>query len=230
MEGATIQYGKDASGKEKAGPVLVTGYYLLNEDSGENDPFLYIAQGAYSGEISDITYLVGAGYNMYRNLENLNYGKLNGGSDSWPYHHAGYNIAEIFTKIGGQITETLPWKLYGQYAFNTSDHDTQSKIDNSKRTAWLAGVTIGDAKQPGQWSLDGKYVSIERDAVFPLFTDSDRKTNSQLTNIRGFEVAATYHLVQNMSVGARYYRYKNIDKSAGDPTLNTLQVDAVVKF
>ena len=95
----------------------------------------------------------------------------------------------------------------------------------------MTGLTIGDAKQVGQWALDTKYLRLERDAVFPLFTDSDRKP-ADLVNIKGFEVAGSYHLVQNLTVSARYYQYNNIDASATkfNPTLHQLQLDAVVKF
>jgi Putative porin len=238
FEGATVQYGKDADGKEKDGLIAIAGYYFLNENNSntQSSPYLYLAQGAYKGEINDISYLFGAGYNLYKSLGNLSIVDMNANSalsTSVPtnWAHSGYNIAEIFGKVGGQLTDTLPWKVYGQFAFNTASHADHSAIDDSKRNAWLGGVTIGDAKQVGQWALDGKYVKIERDALFPLFTDSDRKP-VDLVNIKGFELAGTYHLVQNFTVGARYYQYNNLDASATtyNPTLHQLQLDALVKF
>ena len=66
--------------------------------------------------------------------------------------------------------------------------------------------------------------------MFPIFTDSDRKVGDWNTNTKGWELGATYHLVQNMTVGAKYYHYSQIDPVGGDPKLHTLQVDAVVKF
>jgi hypothetical protein len=238
IEGATVQYGKDANGKEKDGLIALAGYYFLNENNVNtiSSPYLYLAQAALKGEASDISYLFGGGYDLYKSLQNLSIVDTNaktGVSSSVPttWTNSGYNIAELFGKVGGQLTETLPWKVYGQYALNTASHADHSSIDDNKRNAWLAGVTIGDAKQVGQWALDSKYVRIERDAVFPLFTDSDRKVND-IVNVKGFEVAGTYHLVQNFTIGARYYQYNNIDASAGkfNPTLHQLQLDALVKF
>ncbi|MCX6179562.1 MAG: putative porin [Chlorobiales bacterium] len=238
IEGATVQYGKDANGKEKDGLIALAGYYFLNENNTNtiSSPYLYLAQAALKGEVSDVSYLFGGGYDLYKSLQNLSIVDTNaktGVSSSVPttWTNSGYNIAELFGKVGGQLTETLPWKVYGQYALNTASHADHSSIDDNKRNAWLAGVTIGDAKQVGQWALDSKYVRIERDAVFPLFTDSDRKVND-IVNVKGFEVAGTYHLVQNFTIGARYYQYNNIDASAGkfNPTLHQLQLDAVVKF
>lgn len=237
IEGATLQYGKDAAGKEKDGLIFVAGYYFLDEQfsatshSGENDPFLTVVQGAYKGEISDISYMIGAGDNSFRNLRHFS-------SDiaalsAYPYsiNVADRNVVELFGNIGGQVTETLPWKIYGQYAFNTCSNSDDIRIDNKKRKAWLAGVTIGDAKQPGQWAVDFNYNRIERDSVFPIFTDSDRKVGSFNSNTMGWEVGATYHLVQNMTVGAKYYNYRQIvGVESGDPRLHTLQCDLVVKF
>jgi opacity protein-like surface antigen len=237
IEGATLQYGKDSAGKEKDGLILVAGYYFLDEQSnatsnaGENDPFLTVVQAAYKGEVSDISYMIGAGDNNFRNLRHFS-------SDiaalaAYPYNIgvADRNVVELFGNIGGQVTETLPWKVYGQYAFNTSSHTDDIRIDDKKRKAWLAGVTIGDAKQPGDWALDFNYNHIERDSVFPIFTDSDRKVGNYNSNTMGWELGATYHLVQNMTVGAKYYNYRQIEGvESGDPRLHTLQADLVVKF
>ena len=249
FEGATVQYGKDADGKEKNGPIAIAGYYLLDSWSSTtlSDPTLFIAQAAYKGEVNDIRYTLGAGYNVYGNVDNIS---LTYGADKSGYapstvttaptylQNKGYKIVELFGNIGGQITETLPWNIYGQYAFNTAKNADYHAINDSKRNAWLAGLTIGDAKQVGQWALDAKYDRIESDSLFPYFTDSDRKVGGSLglsrptaiVNIKGFEVALTYHLIQNMTIGARYFCYNEINKEALNPTLHQLQVDALVKF
>ncbi len=249
IEGVTLQYGKDSEGKDKDGLMMVAGYYFLDErfnatnHSNENDPFMTVLQVAYKGELNDMNYMVGVGDNNFRNLNHfsfvttdpaagaaspLNYVKAATYANS--INVADRNVIELFGTLGGDLTETLPWKLYGQYAFNTSGDSHGKNIENGKRKAWLAGVTIGNAKQPGQWALDFNYNHIERDSVFPIFTDSDRKVGDWNTNTKGWELGATYHLVQNMTVGAKYYHYSQIDPVGGDPKLHTLQVDAVVKF
>ncbi len=249
FEGATVQYGKDADGKEKNGPVAIAGYYLLDSWSSTtlSDPTLFIAQAAYKGEVNDIRYTLGAGYNVYSSVDNIS---ITYGADKSGYapstvataptylQNKGYKIVELFGNIGGQITETIPWNIYGQYTFNTAKNADYHAINDSKRNAWLAGLTIGDAKQVGQWALDAKYDRIESDSLFPYFTDSDRKVGGSLglsrptaiVNIKGFEVALTYHLIQNMTIGARYFCYNEINKEALNPTLHQLQVDALVKF
>ncbi len=241
FEGATLQYGKDSDGKDKDGLIAVAGYYTLNSWSSTTvtDPALMIGQLAYKGELNEMSYTVGGAYNMYRSVQNISITgdkaaigtDTNGAYYSAPtpaaYPNSRYNIAELFGKIGGQLTDTLPWKVYGQYAHNTASN--AKAIAYNRKNAWLAGVSLGEAKQVGEWALDAKYDHIERDAVFPLFTDSDRKVGT-IVNVKGFEVAGTYHLVQNLTVGARYFHYSNIDKVAGDPTLHQVQLDALVKF
>ena len=125
LEGATLQYGKDSSGKEKDGLVLVAGYYFLDEQFNatnkayENDPLLTVVQAAYKGEVSDISYLIGAGDNNFRNLRHFSSSVQ--ALSAYPYsiNVADRNVVELFGNIGGQVTQTLPWKIYGQYAFNT---------------------------------------------------------------------------------------------------------------
>ncbi|NTU58425.1 MAG: hypothetical protein HGB00_05835 [Chlorobiaceae bacterium] len=242
LEGVTVQYGKDSAGKEKDGLMFVAGYYFLDEQFNatngafENDPFLTIAQAAYRGEIYDMGYTIGIGDNNFRNLGHFSSSVQSLSAYPYSINVADRNVVELFGTLGGQVTETLPWKLYGQYAFNTSSKTDDARIDNSKRKAWLAGINVGDAKQPGQWALDFNFNHIERDSVFPIFTDSDRKVSNWNTNTEGWEVGATYHLVQNMTVGAKYYNYRQLDHSgftgadSTNPRLHTLQADLVVKF
>ena len=233
LEGVTLQYGKAADGKEKDGLIFNAGYYFLdqispattdiagyNAPSKENDPFLTIVQIAYKGNVADYSYMLGVGDHNFRNLEFLPV------YDAKNVNVPSRNLVELFGNIGGDITETLPWQLRGQFAHNTSN-----KAVTNQKDAWLAGLSIGDAKQPGQWKVDFNYNRIEKDSVFPFFTDSDRKVGSYNTGTQGWEVGATYHLVQNMTVGAKYYNYYQIHSlEAGNPHLHTLQCDMVVKF
>ncbi len=239
LEGATLQYGKDADGKEKDGVNAVVGYYQLNEVSDkstdlpanrEQDGYLFAGQLAYKGEVSDFGYTLGAAYYDYVNFDYNNPSGTATYKPAFDYRGKDFNIVELFASVGGPITETIPWKVYGQYAFNTASDDNSRSdrynIDDSKRDAYLVGLQIGNAKNPGQWSLSGEYVSIERDAVTVL-TDSDRNGASS-TDLEGFKLNATYHLVQNMTLGATYMNFNKIDD---DTTTNHLfQADVVVKF
>ncbi len=234
FEGATLQYGKDAAGKEKDGLSAVIGYYPLNEMNGVANPgspnkyddaYLFATQASYKGEVSDINYQLGAAYYDYVNFD------YNGMVLKQAMNYSGkdFNIVELFGKVGGQITDTLPWQINGQYAFNTAKNDgvRYTNIDENNRKSYLVEAKIGDAKQVGQWFTSAEYAYIEQDAVTG-FTDSDRNRGSQ-TNLKGIKIGAAYHLVQNMTLGLNYFRFKRI---IGDtlPTTQLLWVDATVKF
>jgi hypothetical protein len=240
FEGATLQYGKDGDGKEKDGASAAVGYYFVDENKSittkEQDTCLIGAVASWKGAVSDYGYAIGAGYYNFIHLDNLD--NLTGSSKPSLAQMAtgkDFDVVEFFGNVGGDITKTIPWKLYGQYAFNTAKHDTGKKVNiiNSERDAYLVGLQIGNAKAPGQWSLSGEYVSIERDAVAPI-TDSDRNGGS-FTNMEGFKVGVVYHLVQNMTIGATYYNFdwKNKDLVSvadSDDRQHLLQADVVVKF
>lgn len=238
FEGATLQYGKAADGKEKNGLVCIAGYYFLdqtspstsssgyNDPSKENDPFLTVVQLAYKGEVGDYPYMIGVSDHNFRNLNHL---AVYDSATTSPLNNVNVpdrNLVELFGTFGGQLTEKLPWQVRGQFANNTSNHAVAGQ-----RNAWLAGVSLGDAKQPGQWALDFNYNHLEGDSVFPFFTDSDRKVANHNSGTQGWELGATYHLVQNMTIGAKYYNYYQIfNVEANNPHLHTLQCDMVVKF
>ncbi|NTV05440.1 MAG: hypothetical protein HGA59_02895 [Chlorobiaceae bacterium] len=243
FEGATLQYGKDEDGKEKDCINAVVGYYELTEFNGiqsklatpasgrEQNAYLIAAQAACSGELSDLNYKLGAGYYNY---VNFNYQIAAPNSPAPNYTGKDFNIVEIFGKVGGQLTDTLPWQINGQYAFNTAKKSSSYPgIDNSKRNSYLVEAKIGDAKQVGQWSLNADYVRIERDALTVL-TDSDRNMGAA-TDLKGFKIGAAYHLVQNLTLGVNYFNFKTIDDktTAADesaPTRHIFMADAVVKF
>lgn len=237
FEGGTLQYGKDADGKEKDGLGAVAGYYMLNElksvTTKEQDAYLVAGQISYKGAISDISYQFGAAYYDYVNFDYSNAANPDKYNPEFDYTGKDFNIVELFGSFGGQITDTLPWKVSGQYAFNTAKNADWESIDDDKRDSYLVELKIGDAKQVGQWSLYGDYVRIERDAL-TVFTDSDRNM-AAATDLKGFKVGAVYHLVQNMTLGVNYFNFKTIDNKAtpadeSELTRHILMADVVVKF
>jgi len=243
FEGVTIQYGKDADGKEKEGLSAVAGYYSLQEFNGvqtvlttppagqEKNAILLVGQAAYTGELSNLNYKIGAGYYDYANFA---YQIVAPNSPAPNYTGKDFNIVELFGTLDGQITELLPWKLSVQYAFNMAQKDaTNSTIDDAKRSSYLLEAKIGDAKQVGQWSLNADYIRIERDAL-TILTDSDRNMGAA-TNLAGFKVGGNYHLAQNLTLGLTWFQFKTIDDKStvtdeSAPTRRIIMADAVVKF
>ncbi|MFZ4800983.1 MAG: putative porin [Chlorobium sp.] len=240
FEGVTIQYGKDADGKEKEGLSAVAGYYSLQEFDGvqtvlttppagqEKNAILLVGQAAYTGELSNLNYKIGAGYYDYANFAYL----IAAPNKPAPnYTGKDFNIVELFGTLDGQITELLPWKVSVQYAVNTAKKDaTNINIDDAQRSSYLLEAKIGDAKQVGQWSVNADYIRIERDAL-TILTDSDRNMGAA-TNLTGFKVGGNYHLAQNLTLGLTWFQFKTIDDITDEsaPTRRIIMADAVVKF
>lgn len=239
LEGVTLQSGKELGGKETAGLNLVAGYYIVDENNRATsmvpDATMTVMQGAWSGKLNAMPFMVGAGYTAYQHLGNLKTATQTSLATDYllpaNLSASAYQIVELFGKIGGNLTATLPWKIYGQFAANAASNSDHPNIDNNRRNAYLIGMSIGKTKKPGDWSLDLNLNRIERDAVFAPFTDADRKVKST-TNIKGFEIGAKYQLAENLYLGAQYFQYTNIDTSQDltDPTLRLLQLDTQLSF
>ncbi|WP_164926950.1 putative porin [Chlorobaculum tepidum] len=222
IEGATLQYGKDVSGKQKSGPSLIAGYYTLENYATASDPCIFAVQGAYMGTVSGADFNLGASYFDYVHMKNVAWwnspnGPANDGKD--------FRILEVFGTLGGKLGGSLPATLYAQYAHNTAL--------NSDNNAVLAGLKLGSDKKPGGWTLDGGYFYIEKYAVTPL-TDGDRPMSSKYsTDIKGLKIGATYQLVQNMTLGATYFHVNPVDSSLTGSTSdhkNLVQADVAVNF
>jgi hypothetical protein len=129
-----------------------------------------------------------------------------------------YSIAEGFVKLGLDVG--FPISVYGDYAMN---NDAETEDD----TAFMAGFTVGAAKDPGSLELDYNYREVEADSVFGLFTDSDSFGGG--TNGSGHRLQLTYMVDKNTSAGLTYFKDETgINKTAKD--YDRLQVDFVVKF
>ncbi|KAA6232690.1 hypothetical protein FP507_06060 [Chlorobium phaeovibrioides] len=236
LEGITVQYGKDAKGKEKSGLCAIAGYYLVDEAAyvGEYEgtaPYLLAAQLSYKGTVSDLGYQVGA---SYYNYVNLGHGKIADYSEEMDY-----DIVELFGNVSGKVS-SLPWKLYGQFAQNFADTDEHTYLDDDANTAYLVGLKLGKAKKPGQMEASVEYFNLGESSVNPYLTDSDRGdltaqevVGDFLTNVEGFKVGAKYQLIQNMQLGMTYFNTGYADAPEGtdsDWRGHMLQADAVVKF
>jgi hypothetical protein len=227
IEGATLQYGKDAKGKEKAGLCAVAGYYALSEVKAGDDAYVAAVQASYKGELSGLGYQIGASYYDYVHLAGQEY-DLSEDKDN-TYGAVDYDIVELFGNVSGKVS-SLPWKLYGQYVFNIADNNDYSDITDSEKDGLLVGLKLGKAKKVGQLEGSAEYVRLEKDAVNPYMTDSDR--NGGGTNLEGFKISSKYQLIQNMTLGATYFNFHKIvgTEAETDATKHLFQLDAVVKF
>jgi hypothetical protein len=236
LEGITLQYGKDAKGKEKDGLSLNAGAYLYDKDTTSK---IFAGQASYKGEISGLGYQLGGSYYDYIDFQASDAKAVNGTAVDGTANpvldpaNRDYNIVEFFGNVGGKVS-SLPWKLYGQYAFNAAKHSEYSAITDSERDAFLVGLKLGTAKQPGQLEGSVEYYRMENDAVNPNVSDSDRgdAIGSKSYNVKGWKVSTKYALIQNMDLGLTYFNERLINgtTTTADDRGHLLQADVVVKF
>jgi hypothetical protein len=96
-------------------------------------------------------------------------------------------------------------------------------------TGWLAGVTLGKAKNVGTWEAGYNYRELEKDAVLGAFTDSDCWGGG--TDGRGHKFMARYQIAKNVQLGATYFlNEKPIADSSKTHDYDRLQLDVVASF
>jgi TolA-binding protein len=131
-----------------------------------------------------------------------------------------YEIAELGAEFNTQLG-SLPLQLWANYAQNMAP---DVKFD----TAYGAGFRVGRASNPGTWELGALYQSIEKDALFGQFVDSDfgdGKTDSE-----GWVLRGGYAPVRNIGLNLQYF-LNTLNKDVGtELDYGRLQVDLNWKF
>lgn len=224
-EGLAVKY--TVGGDVKA--LLSAGYHWLEErSSSEDDAKQLGAQAALKIKTSDkSTLLAGVSYFVTQELEgNALFDDKAFGNSASKVVESGktnsvfaseFEVVELFTEFAGNIG--LPFSVYGSYAVN-QDVDTDD-------TAWIAGLTLGKAKEVG--SLEGGYNFrvVEKDAVLGALTDSDFIGGG--TNGEGHKFYVRYQLAKNLQIGATYFINVK-DPDGKDIDYERLQIDLAARF
>ncbi len=132
----------------------------------------------------------------------------------------GYDILEIGAQLGFSSFR-LPLTLWANYAQNMAD-------DVEFDTAYAAGVLLGKAGNPGTWEAGLFYQSIEKDALFGQFVDSDFGDGK--TDADGWVLKAGYAPVRNFTFNATYF-VNTLNEDVGtELDYDRLQLDMNYKF
>jgi len=131
-----------------------------------------------------------------------------------------YNIVELAAEMGMTLFNQ-PFSVWANYAENTA-----SDVDNS--TAYAAGVSLGKASNPKTWNAAIWYQSIEKDALFGQWVDSDFADGK--TDGDGWVLRGAYAPVRNINIQATYF-INTVNKDVGtELNYDRLQVDLNYKF
>jgi hypothetical protein len=131
-----------------------------------------------------------------------------------------YDILEL----GGQMGLTVmnqPLTLWANYARNMAD-------DVEFDTAYAVGAMVGKASNAKTWEAGLFYQSIEKDALFGQWVDSDFGNGT--TDSDGWVLKAGYAPVKNFSFNATYF-LNTLNKDVGTQLdYDRLQLDLNYKF
>jgi hypothetical protein len=129
---------------------------------------------------------------LFNNVANGNTTHASGSTNLLTY---GYEIVELAAEMNTTLFKQ-PFQVWANYAENMASH-----VDYS--TAYALGVSLGKASNPKTWNAALWYQSIEKDALFGQFVDSDFADGK--TDGEGFVLRGAYAPVKNFNVQATYF-------------------------
>lgn len=176
-----------------------------------SDARLWAGQLAAETKIRDAKVQVGVSdfYFYKEETSGLTVGNNTAGGD--------FHLIEGFGSVSFKIG-SLPFAVNGQYAVNAD------ASDSNQDAAYLAGITVGKAKDNGSWELNYNWRDVQRDAVVDAFNDSDFAGGT--TGHHGHSLGAKYQIAKNLQAGATCLLAVN---NAGND-FKTLQLDLNFKF
>jgi hypothetical protein len=187
--------------------------------------------------IPEVYLLAGATYYQYDNLQGVDvmdwegknsaYGNSTktgsvSGSTTNKAYTLDYAPVELFAELGLWFIKGYPVTVYGQYVFNPEADDLE--------TGYLAGVSVGKAKNPRTFEVGYSYAELQKDAVVGAFTDSDRWGGG--TDGRGHKVYGRYQIFKNLQAGATWFfaNEKSIADASKTKDYDRVQLDLVASF
>jgi hypothetical protein len=137
-----------------------------------------------------------------------------------------YDIVQAFAQYERRVLGDLPLTAFVDFARNA---DSDAELD----TAWAVGLMLGRASKPRTWEAGALYQTIEKDALFGQWVDSN--FGGGFTDSRGWAFRAIYAPATNMTFNATYFLNElNVDgHSPAAPRgrdYRRLQLDANFRF
>lgn len=210
------------------------GYVWLQERATADDSMLYGGQAGARLKVSEnASFLVGGSVYQYSNMKGMDVFDWEKKNNSYGNSTVSVPVNESttnkvykteFTDVEGfseleVFVRDVPVSLHGSYVVNT-----EADVND---TGYLVGLSIGKAKNAGDYMIGWNYRDLEKDAVVGAFTDSDSAGGG--TDIRGHRVYAAYAIDANWSLAVSYFM--NEKKVSTEPTdYSRLFVDVNLKF
>lgn len=131
-----------------------------------------------------------------------------------------YQIVQLSGEMGTMLFE-LPFTFWVDYARNMAS-------DVEYDTAYGVGVSLGKASNPKTWEAGLSYQSIDKDALFAQFIDSDFGDGT--TDSEGWVIKGGYAWVRNVTFNGTYFINTRQKDVGTELDYNRLQLDVNYKF
>jgi hypothetical protein len=139
-------------------------------------------------------------------------------------YQSGFNQSNAtFAATIPNVVAAQPLRLFADYVYNWD-----AAIDDAHGV--MAGLTLGQTKVRGDWSVTGWWEHLGQEAAISSFTYDDFGLGG--TNVEGPVAEINYQLLNPLTVTVRshFTNFINRPKGMTNPTLTRLQLDAQVKF
>ena len=219
--------------KFERGSLFGSGYaWWMNEQHNDNpsaedaDTYVFGAQLGFRMPIGDASNFVGFGH--YFNCSGCQgqsplFNGVSNGNTTYPDSSIlvfDYEIGELGAEFNTQIG-ALPLQLWANYAQNMAS-------DVEEDTAYNVGVRLGRASNPKTWEAAAMYQSVDKDALFGQFVDSDFGNGN--TDTEGWALRGAYAPVRNIAVNLTYF-INTLNKDVGtELDYDRLQLDFNWKY
>jgi hypothetical protein len=192
-----------------------SGYaWMVQENSNSNPNYVNVDPTIFGTQLGLVFPLFGGETRVAAQYYNLTNGKgnapfyngnafgnttykrnLNGSSTASNVLLYDYEIVQLSGQVGMTVAN-LPFSVWGDFAQNMA---SSVKYD----TAWSLGATLGKASSPKTWEAGVLYESMDNDAMFAQFIDSDFAGG--VTGVDGWAFKAGYAPVKNVTLNATYF-------------------------
>ena len=131
-----------------------------------------------------------------------------------------YNLVEALAQADFKVGGRIPVVVFGDYLRNqrASDHDT----------GYSLGFGVGKAADPHSWEFGYAWQSLEKDAQFGQFTDSD--FGGGITDTRGSVFKFGYAPAKSWTVNATYFLNQRFVNVGTKSDYDRWQLDLNYKF
>lgn len=225
-EGVALQ----AKAGEALELLLNAAVFAAEERSSEDDTLMFGGQAAIQAALSEsVDVLVGGSIYQWDNTAGFQtlYDPADsfGNSSVAVLDEMGLETGELlytedYSSLEGfvhlKLDAGIPVKLYGSFVNNTEA--------SGEDTGFIAGATLGKAKEVGSAELDVNYRDLEADAVLGAWTDSDSGGGG--TGIEGVKVQGKLQVAEALQLSLSVFQ--NETSSGADYTRG--QLDLIAKF